>query len=110
MVDPLNESLFDAQATESSAALASLLAPPSTPGHYDELRGAAVAATPPKPASAASAAPGAVLYDASQQPPPVAAPLPSGPTVPRPELAPPWRRFFDHLGTGGFNDLPRRAV
>ena len=110
MVDPLNESLFDAQATESSAALASLLAPPSTPGHYDELRGAAVPATPPKPASAASAAPGAVLYDASQQPPPVAAPLPSGPTVPRPELAPPWRRFFDHLGTGGFNDLPRRAV
>lgn len=110
MVDPLNESLFDAQATESSAALASSLAPPSTPGHYDELRGAAVAATPPKPASASSAAPGAVLYDASQQPPPVAAPPPSGPTVPRPELAPPWRRFFDHLGTGGFNDLPRRAI
>ena len=110
MVDPLNESLFDAQATESSAALASSLAPPSTPGHYDELRGAAVAATPPKPASASSAATGAVLYDASQPPPPVAAPPPSGPTVPRPELAPPWRRFFDHLGTGGFNDLPRRAI
>ncbi|MGJ7579556.1 circularly permuted type 2 ATP-grasp protein [Variovorax sp. RHLX14] len=109
MVDPLNESLFDAQATESSAALASSLAPPSTPGHYDELRGAAVAATPPKPAAASSAS-GAVLYDASQQPPPSAAPLPSGPTVPRPELAPPWRRFFDHLGTGGFNDLPRRAI
>ena len=109
MVDPLNESLFDAQASGSSAALASSLAPPSTPGHYDELRGAAIAATPPKPAPAA---PGTVLYDASQQPPPppAVAPAPSAPTVPRPELAPPWRRFFDHLGTGGFNDLPRRAI
>lgn len=109
MVDPLNESLFDAQASGSSAALASSLAPPSTPGHYDELRGAAVAATPPKPAPAA---PGTVLYDASQPPPPlpVAASASPAPTVPRPELAPPWRRFFDHLGNGGFNDLPRRAI
>jgi len=36
----MNESLFDAQALEAPAALASALAPPAAPGHFDELRGA----------------------------------------------------------------------
>ena len=37
-MEPLNESLFDAQALEFPAALASALAPAALPGHFDELR------------------------------------------------------------------------
>jgi len=35
-VEPLNESLFDAQALDFPAALASALAPAALPGHFDE--------------------------------------------------------------------------
>ena len=106
MAEPQNQLLFGAQAAESPAALASSLAPPSTPGHYDELRGAAVPAMPPRPAPPAS---GTILYDASLPPPPAVA-APVAPMAPRPGLTPPWHKFFDHLGSGGFNDLPRRAI
>jgi len=46
----LNESLFDAQALEFPAALASALAPAALPGHFDELRGEATPAVPARPA------------------------------------------------------------
>jgi len=106
-VEPLNTSLFDAQALESPAAFAAALAPPAQPGHFDELRGAA---TPlPAPGPARTPAPGAApLHDASQ-------PLPEAPaaatdTAPAAPLTPAWSRFFETLGPAGFADLPRRAV
>jgi len=107
-VDPLNESLFAAQALEDPAALAAAIAPPAAPGHYDELRGAA---TPQDGARTAAPPQAPPLYDASGAPPPVAA-AEREPTPPRDRaaLAPSWSGFFEHLGTGGFDDLPRRAV
>ena len=53
----------------------------------------------------------APLYEASSAPPVV-------PSAERSDeahregasLAPSWANFFDHLGPGGFDDLPRRAV
>ena len=87
-MDPLNDSLFGAQSLESPAALASALAPPAAPGHFDELRGAATPAALALPAAPESPAPATAT----------------------PELTPPWARFFEHLGSGGFTDLPRRAI
>ncbi|MGI4776710.1 MAG: circularly permuted type 2 ATP-grasp protein [Janthinobacterium lividum] len=107
-MEPQNQSLFDAQAAESPAALASSLAPLSTPGHYDELRGAAMPPTPSRPPPQATGS--VALHDATQSPPVAPVSVEAAPTMPRPALTPPWRRFFDHLGTGGFNDLPRRSI
>lgn len=127
-MEPLNESLFDAQALEFPAALASALAPAARPGHFDELRGRATPAVPARPvAGAAAMAPMAplspMLYDAAAERPAVLPgppqtqsqtqtqtqvlqPSPSG----TPPLTPAWNAFFEQLGPGGFNDLPRRAV
>ncbi len=105
IVDPLNESLFDAQALESPAALASALAPPAEPGHFDELRGAATAVPGPRVGGPSQPAP---LYEASSVPP--AAHADEAPPRERPPLAPAWAGFFEQLGAAGFNDLPRRAV
>jgi len=99
-VDPQHESLFGAQALESPAELASALAPPAAPGHFDELRGAA---TPPD----------ALRPGTSSQPAPESGPTEAGEediTDERAPLAPAWSDFFEHLGPGGFDDLPRRAV
>ena len=92
---------------ESPAALASALAPAAAPGHFDELRGVASAPATPRPTPTP---PGTVLHDAASTPPP--APSAAAPAEPRdkPPLAASWSRFFDHLGPGGFTDLPRRAV
>jgi len=108
-VEPLNESLFGAQALESPAALASSLAPAAAPGHYDELRGEA---TRPTPARTVNPPPGAPLYDtASAQPaPPVPAPEEAAGPQDKPPLTPAWGKFFENLGSGSFSDLPRRAV
>jgi len=123
-VEPLNDSLFGAQAMETPASLASALAPVAQPGHFDELRGAArtvPASRPPAPPSPAGT--GAVLHDAAL--PPVATPAtPSAGNAPQPgsaqigagsasdklPLTPLWSRFFENLGAGGFSDLPRRAL
>ena len=104
-MDPLNESLFDAQALESPAALASALAPPAETGHFDELRGAATAVPAPRVGGPSQPAP---LYEASSVPP--AAHADEAPPRERPPLAPAWAAFFEQLGAAGFNDLPRRAV
>ena len=109
-VEPLNESLFDAQALESPAALAASLAPAAEPGHFDELRGIATA-QPPARNVAPSTMP-AVLYDAASPPPAAAAPNASA-GAPRQEnapLTPAWNLFFEEIGRGGIADLPRRAV
>jgi len=106
-VEPLNESLFGAQALESPAALASALAPAAAPGHFDELRGAATPSLQPRPPPSPAGTP---LHDAAQAPPNAAPTVPSDTPEARAELAPPWHSFFDHLGQGGFADLPRRAV
>lgn len=107
-MDPLNESLFDAQALESPAALASSLAPPAAPGHFDELRGLAAAAPAAVPRLGMPSQP-APLHDASS-PPPAPAARPEPETGERGPLAPHWAGFFEQLGTEGFGDLPRRAV
>lgn len=75
------DSLFGDLAIETPADLAAALAPPAAPGHYDELRGAMAA--------------------------------PPGPTGRRPAAshglpARPWARFFENLGSAGFDDLDRR--
>jgi uncharacterized circularly permuted ATP-grasp superfamily protein/uncharacterized alpha-E superfamily protein len=107
-VDPLNDSLFDAQALESPAAFASALAPPAQPGHFDELRGSATpVAEAPSVRPAAAVAP---LHDALEPPPPDAAAEPAEPAAPKPPLTPAWSQFFEALGPAGFADLPRRAV
>ena len=106
-MDPLNESLFDAQALEAPAALASALAPPAAPGHFDELRGSA---TPQNPARAGVPSQPAPLYEASAVPPAAPAAPDDAAARERPPLAPYWTDFFEQLGPAGFNDLPRRAV
>jgi uncharacterized circularly permuted ATP-grasp superfamily protein/uncharacterized alpha-E superfamily protein len=85
-VDHPNDSLFGAQAEETPAALASAMAPPAAPGHYDELRGAVTAPLPDGSAAGA--------------------PLRSAHALPTPE----WQAFFEHLGQDGFSDLNRRTV
>ncbi|WP_445286460.1 circularly permuted type 2 ATP-grasp protein [Variovorax atrisoli] len=131
-MEPLNESLFDAQALEFPAALASALAPPALPGHFDEMRGLATPAAPLRPApgpSTTAPAPAAPqLYDAAagqSQSQSQAQPNSQSPTQPTiqsqsqaqtqasgepPPLTPAWNAFFEQLGPGGFNDLPRRAA
>ncbi len=103
-MDPLNDSLFDTQALDTPAALASALAPLAAPGHFDELRGVA---TPPQPPRAAAPAQ-APLHDAAAPPPSPPAADPAHPE--RPPLTAPWSQFFEQLGDNGFADLPRRAV
>ncbi|RYZ11537.1 MAG: A circularly permuted ATPgrasp family protein [Comamonadaceae bacterium] len=127
----MNPSLFDTASSEGAAGLASALAAPAAPGHFDELRGCAT----PQPAARAAtpaAAPGAALYDASAGPgnapaPPMGAAVssaaagvsgtadPAGragdaPDAQRRSLTPAWAAFFEHVGTDGFADLHRRAV
>ncbi len=133
-MEPLNESLFDAQALDFPAALASALAPAALPGHFDELRGQATAAVPLRQAAGAAAPAPPVLYDAAAERPAMPAPPLSSsqsqsqgqsqsaqsqsqtqsqqqaPSGEQPPLTPAWNAFFDQLGPGGFNDLPRRAV
>ena len=106
-VDPLNESLFDAQALESPAALASALAPPAAPGHFDELRGAA---TPQQAARAALPSQPAPLYDAASVPPPPRRRAEDDGRASARRSRPPGPTSSSELGAGGFADLPRRAV
>ena len=119
-MEPLNESLFDAQALEFPAALASALAPAALPGHFDELRGQA---TPARPvAGTAPMAPlPPMLYDAAAERPAMPPDLPPAQSQTQtqvlqpssndnPPLTPAWNAFFEQLGPGGFSDLPRRAV
>ncbi|WP_443273358.1 circularly permuted type 2 ATP-grasp protein [Variovorax sp. JS1663] len=109
-LDPLNESLFDAQALESPAALASSLAPPASPGHYDELRGIVTPAPAGVPRLGVPSQP-APLYDASlPAPAPADSAADGSDDDERAPLAPHWAGFFEQLGTEGFADLPRRAV
>ena len=107
-MDPLNESLFAGQSLEAPAVLAGALAPPAAPGHFDELRGTVTLQGPPRPSAPALPAP---LYEASSAPP-LLPTVETGDPAPRERaaLAPSWAGFFEHLGTGGFDDLPRRAV
>jgi uncharacterized circularly permuted ATP-grasp superfamily protein len=134
-VEPLNESLFDAQALEFPAALASALAPAALPGHFDELRGASHAScaraarrrvqrrrrrprrccTTPRNARCRPRAIARSLNRSPSRPVAVVAVTVSNadakpsPASSRP-LTPAWNAFFEQLGSGGFNDLPRRAV
>jgi uncharacterized circularly permuted ATP-grasp superfamily protein/uncharacterized alpha-E superfamily protein len=104
----LNESLFAAQLLEAPAELASALAPPAAPGHFDELRGVA---TPQSPSRAGTPSQPAPLYDASMVP--ASAPIAEqddGTPREHAPLTPSWADFFENLGPGGFDDLPRRAV
>ncbi|WP_213953543.1 circularly permuted type 2 ATP-grasp protein [Variovorax sp. dw_954] len=102
----MNDSLFGNASLEAPAALASALAPPAHAGHFDELRGAATPLNAPR--NSLPSQPVAPLHDAAQAPPvpqPEASPSPT-----RPPLTSGWSQFFDELGSGGFGDLPRRAV
>ncbi len=103
-MDSHNPSLFDAQALEAPAALASALAPAAAPGHFDELRGSA---TPPGAPRQGTPSQPAALHDAASVP--AAAEDDAAAREPAP-LAPAWTGFFEQLGPGGFDDLPRRAA
>jgi uncharacterized circularly permuted ATP-grasp superfamily protein/uncharacterized alpha-E superfamily protein len=78
-------SLFGTQAEEAPAALAAALAPPAAAGHFDELRGGVSAPSPEG--------------------------LAANVTVVSPHGLPtrPWARFFENLGSDGFDDLNRRT-
>ena len=65
-MEPHNESLFDAHALESPAALVAALAPPPPAGHFDELRGAVAPATEAPADGARTATAPPLLYDALQ--------------------------------------------
>ena len=106
-MDPLNESLFDAQALEAPAALAAALAPPAAPGHFDELRGGATPEDETRQAVPSQPAP---LYDASGPRPETPPAQSNDDADDRAALAPAWSGFFENLGPGGFDDLPRRAI
>lgn len=84
-MDSFIDSLFGPQAEEAPAALAAALAPPASPGHFDELRGGVSA--------------------------PLGDPQPNV-TVVAPHGLPirPWARFFENLGRDGFADLDRRTT
>jgi uncharacterized circularly permuted ATP-grasp superfamily protein/uncharacterized alpha-E superfamily protein len=84
-VDTKNISLFENQGSESGPSLASLLARPVMPGHYDELRGT----FSPTPTGLPS---GAAQHE-NHAP-----------------LTPEWNAFFEHLGHDGFADLNRRTA
>lgn len=107
-MEPLSDSLFDAQALEAPATLAGALAPPAAAGHFDELRGVV---TPQNAARAGPVSQPAPLHEAGTVPVPV---QPAAEDEAAPEndatLAPSWTGFFENLGPGGFADLPRRAV
>nr|WP_145546338.1 circularly permuted type 2 ATP-grasp protein [Variovorax boronicumulans] len=81
-MDQSSDNLFDGQGQESPAGLASSLARPAMPGHYDELRGMA------RPAGDA----------------------PTRSNTARPPLTPDWAEFFALLGREGFADLDRRTA
>ncbi|HSV57648.1 MAG TPA: circularly permuted type 2 ATP-grasp protein [Variovorax sp.] len=106
-MDSLNPSLFDATSPETQAALAASLAPPASPGHFDELRGRA---TPPlAPRAAPASAPAPLLRDAAA-PDTAADTADDADAGEQPALVPAWAHFFEELGAGGIDDLPRRAV
>ncbi|MDM0042196.1 circularly permuted type 2 ATP-grasp protein [Variovorax sp. J22G21] len=108
-MEPLNESLFGNSSLEAPAVLASALAPPAQAGHFDELRGVATPLAAPRPGTLTP--PGALLYDAAGEPRPPAAPVdPTAEPGAKSPLAPAWTHFFEEIGSGGFDDLPRRAV
>nr|WP_295383229.1 circularly permuted type 2 ATP-grasp protein [uncultured Pseudacidovorax sp.] len=110
-MDPLNDSLFDAQGLETPAAFAAALAPAAEPGHFDELRGRTSPQRPAVPPAgpAPTAAPTLALATAE----PVADEADEAPTPPAEAagtLTPAWTQFFEELGPEGFADLPRRAL
>ena len=107
-MDSLNPSLFDATSPETQAALAASLAPPASPGHFDELRGRA---TPPLVQRAAPAsAPAPLLRDAAAPDTAADAADDEVDAGEQPALVPAWAHFFEELGPGGIADLPRRAI
>ena len=106
-MDPLNESLFDAQDLEAPAALAAALAPQAAPGHFDELGGGATPEDETRQAVPSQPAP---LYDASGPRPETPPAQSNDDADDRAALAPAWSGFFENLGPGGFDDLPRRAI
>ncbi|RYX90377.1 MAG: A circularly permuted ATPgrasp family protein [Comamonadaceae bacterium] len=120
-----NKSLFSANALEAPTDLASALAPPATPGHYDELRGHTIARAPSLPVQGSGQSPSQAQSQSQSQclPPlvmvgtqaaqPVTDATPADAAVsPTAEatLAKPWASFFDHLGSDGFHDLNRRTA
>ncbi|MFP5476280.1 MAG: circularly permuted type 2 ATP-grasp protein, partial [Gammaproteobacteria bacterium] len=110
-MDPLNDSLFDAQGLETPAAFAAALAPAAEPGHFDELRGRTSPQRPAVPPAGpvSTAAPALALATAE----PVADEADEAPTPPDEAagtLTPAWTQFFEELGPEGFADLPRRAL
>ncbi|MDB5964370.1 MAG: circularly permuted ATPgrasp family protein, partial [Polaromonas sp.] len=127
-VENNNKSLFAAHSLESPAELASALAPPASPGHFDELRGRTVARpTAPTPLPGPLSSQSQSQSQSQQAATPLAAvgpgfqamlPAPAagvdGGQAP-PEttggaaLAPAWTQFFNFLGTEGFHDLDRRT-
>ncbi len=88
MVENITPSLFAAQLFDSPFELAAALAPAAAPGHFDELRGSMSAPGGSKNALSASAGGAESLSPLSEN----------------------WTRFFNFLGTGGFQELDHRSA
>lgn len=108
-----NDSLFAAAALEAPGDLAAALALPATAGHFDELHGrtldkAGPATSQSQSQSQAQVPPSLQLAGTSAGP----AAAPDTPTTePAPaSLYPEWSRFFNFLGSGGFEDLNHRKA
>ena len=89
-MDNVTPSLFAAQLFDSPFELAAALAPAAAPGHFDELRGSVSTSS----AESKTLAPAATPAD--------------GPESPSP-LSENWTRFFNFLGTDGFQELNQRS-
>ena len=125
-----NNSLFAADSLEAPAGMASALAPQTPVGHFDELRGRAVArSTVLVPAlQGQTQSSQSQSQSQSSSPPPSLSLAGAEPviTAPRaiitnplevvstdskdPPLAAPWTTFFNLLGNDGFQDLNRRTA
>ena len=87
MVENITPSLFAAQLFDSPSELAAALAPIAAPGHFDELRGSVSVPGGLKDALSASADGAESLSPLSEN----------------------WTRFFNFLGTEGFQELNQRS-
>jgi len=108
-----NDSLFAAAALEAPADLAAALALPAAAGHFDELHGRTLDKAGPAASQTQSQSQGQVppsLQLAGSGASPAAAPdIPTAEPGPA-NLYPEWSRFFNFLGSGGFEDLNHRKA
>jgi uncharacterized circularly permuted ATP-grasp superfamily protein/uncharacterized alpha-E superfamily protein len=110
-----NDSLFAAAALEAPADLAAALALPASAGHFDELHGRTLDKASPATSQSQSQSQSQAQVPPSLQLAGTSAGPAAAPDIPTAEpapanLYPEWSRFFNFLGSGGFEDLNHRKA